>query len=55
MYAVSDYRLPGLEVSKGYATMQKLLKLGWQLVATAQVEKEIRESLTSSEDQRLAS
>ena len=33
-YAVPDYNIPG--GSKGWATYQKLLKVGWTLVPTAQ-------------------
>ncbi|MEM7726123.1 MAG: hypothetical protein AAF208_07075 [Cyanobacteria bacterium P01_A01_bin.45] len=36
---IPDYRIPG--GSKGYATYQKLLKSGWELVSS-QVEEEKR-------------
>ncbi len=35
-YAVPDYRIPG--GSKGWSTYQKLMREGWTLIPTAQVE-----------------
>ncbi|MEM7554415.1 MAG: hypothetical protein AAF378_10010 [Cyanobacteria bacterium P01_A01_bin.84] len=35
--AVPDYRIPG--GSKGYATYQKLLKAGWELISSQEEEE----------------
>lgn len=41
-HALPDARLEGIRVSKGYRTMQSLLKQGWFLVPTVDAEAHIK-------------